>query len=76
MPNKQNSPVYFEWWNDEGGPKLHFKLVIDGFAIAQCKKTDFERALYAECEKSTMIADKLLALESIVRNIEKEVMGK
>jgi len=50
----------------------HVSLVIEGFELRSVRFTDFDRALFRECEDSESIADKLLALETVARRIEEQ----
>lgn len=45
-------------------------LELDLFDISMARLDKWDRHLLAECEKSNSIADKLLALECVVRRIE------
>ncbi len=51
---------------------LHISLVVESFELVCPQFTDFDRALFRECEKSNSVADKLLALETIARRIEEQ----
>ena len=49
---------------------LHLEIP-DYLLMKYCKPDEFTQALMRECDKSGRISDKLLAMEHIVRDIEK-----
>jgi len=59
-----------ETWRDPATNDYHVMLKLDCFEIRCAKLTDFDRALFRECEESSSVADKLLALETMARRIE------
>lgn len=61
-----------EEWRDPATGDFHMMLKIDQLEIMCAKLTDFDRALFRECEESKSIADKLLALETMARRIEEQ----
>lgn len=52
-----------------------FTLMITASERVAARLDDWDRRLIAECEKSSSISDKLLALETIVRRIEEAKHG-
>ena len=58
-------------WDDPETGAMIYKLKIEPLDIISAYPLDnFDRLLIDDCEKSGCIADKILALEIIVRKIE------
>lgn len=49
-----------------------YVLEFEGYDLLAIKPDQFTRMLLRECNESNSVADKLLALEHIARNIESE----
>ena len=64
--------MIFEYWRHPATNNLTISLEIEGFELECAELKDFDRALFRECEKSNSIADKFLALETLVRRIEEQ----
>lgn len=64
--------MIFEYWKHPVTGTLTISLEIERFEMACATLHDFDRALFRECEKSNSIADKFLALETLIRRIEEQ----
>lgn len=53
-----------------------FTIIIDDTDTIGIKYSNWDLRLFEECEKSNQIADKLLALETIVRKVEQNNLSK
>jgi len=50
---------------------IEIKVTVDNLDILEFKPDEFSTLLFKECRGSSSIADKLLALECLVRKLEK-----
>lgn len=62
----------FEHYRHPATGDYSVSLTLTEEELESIKCTGFDRALFKECEESNSIADKLLALEAVVRKIEEE----
>ena len=49
---------------------MKITVEIDDLEMVGCKTDEFDRRLLRECNRSSSVADKILALETIARRIE------
>lgn len=64
--------MIFEYWKHPATNNLTISLEIEGSEFESVELTGLDRALFRECEKSNTIADKFLALETLIRRLEEQ----
>ena len=62
--------MIFEFTDSLDRNERVFKLTITNDEMMRCGFQPFDRLLLTECEASSAISDKLLALETIARRVE------
>ena len=60
-----------EYYEDIKTDEIRINIIIYPLDFFEIELDDFDRLLLRECDKSNKISDKLLALETIARKLEK-----
>ncbi len=62
--------MMLEKWRDPANQQDVFQIKIRDSDYVLAELQPFDRLLIKECEKSQLVSDKLLALETIIRRME------